>query len=339
MNELVPSIQKGMERFQAFNEHVKDWDDFVKRFVLYGQGLSSNTYDGILSTVRVFFDVWSRTQNRESMMLHPAEITAAHLDLFYDWYCSKSANPVSGRRSATIKMSYLRSFFKRLELKFPFFASPFDDLGEQLRKKFSGPRGVRRDRTLTRGEINRLALYCKNQKTLRGYYTYCLIRTLYKHGFRIFELCQLRWDQITTDANGVQRASFIGKGNKNAEQALDKKCFEELRKLRSYCSYDGPYMFPPIPTKVWNPKTTMLTVNSAEELFIELAKEVNAIPLFSWKVRLNPHSFRHALGDYLYRQGFTVQQIAKVLRHSDIQTTYEYYCTAEPPAPDEYMEK
>ena len=155
MNDLVPqSLRNGMERVRSFYEQVKDWDDFVKRFVLYGSGLSPVTYDNVLSAVRTFFDEWSRTQNRERMMLHPAEITAAHLELFHDWYVKDRT-----AKSGSIKIVQLRGFFRKLSERFPFFQSPFENMTDQLRRKLSGPkRGPLRQQFLTKAEMERLYL-------------------------------------------------------------------------------------------------------------------------------------------------------------------------------------
>lgn len=338
MNDLVPqSLRNGMERVQSFYEHVKDWDDFVKRFVLYGSGLASSTYDNILSAVKVFFDEFSRTQNREHLLLHPVEITPAHLELFFDWYTKDRT-----AKSASIKVIQLKGFFRKLSERFPFFESPFTGISDQLRRKLAGPRrGQTRRQFMTKKEIERLCTYLKEKRELRAYFAHCLIRTLFAHGFRIGELVQLRWSDLE-EVRGEMVVHFIGKGNREDSQIMDRSVLEELKKLRKYSSYDGPYLFPPIPPRKYNRIKRVATKPDGENirwLLSELEADVNEAKMFDWKVRMNPHSFRHALGTELSKNGYPVQVIAKILRHRDIQTTAEFYCNDDPLPPSTYLSR
>jgi hypothetical protein len=173
VNDLIPlSVRNGLERVTQFYEPVDDWTDFIKRFVLYGSGWSPSTYDNILSALRGFFEVWSRTQNREHKMLHPAEITDAHIELWFDWY-SKDRRV----QSATVKCRCLKAFFKKLSEKFPFFQSPFENMNEQLRKKLSGPaRDPRMRNVPTMEEVEKICDYLLSIHDLRHYWMYVSAR-------------------------------------------------------------------------------------------------------------------------------------------------------------------
>ena len=135
---------------------------------------------------------------------------------------------------------------------------------------------------------------------------------------------------------------FVGKGNRSDSQTMHQPVLKELKKLRKYASYEGPYLFPPVPTRNYNRvvgAATKIDSECVRWLFRELEEEVNGVRLFNWHVRLNPHSFRHALGTYLSREkNMPVQAIAKILRHRDIQTTAEFYCNDDPLPPSKYLD-
>jgi integrase len=331
MNDLIPqSIRNGMERVTKFYE--ADWSELLK--ILYGAGWAQSTYSNVLSAVRTFFDEWSRTQNRERKPLHPAEITMAHVEQFFDWHSRKSKV-----QSTVTKVRQIAAFFRRLEVKFPFFQSPFSTMTDALRKKLAGPSADTRRRHFPNStEINRIFDYLKAKRTMRDYYTYCLCRTLFVHGFRIGELYQMRWTDITED-HDRSIIHFIGKGNRQESQELHADVLAEIRQLRDYMHYTGSYLFMSPPNVSYNRiklHGKRFETEDARCLMGYLTREVNEMRLLDFEVRITPHFWRHCCGTYLSDElRWPVQAIAKYLRHKSIEVTAGYYCNENPISPME----
>ncbi len=337
---------EGLKRIDDVLRNVEDWQDFEKRF-LYGSGFSETYIRNFRSGIKIFFE-WTRSLNKQEKMLHPAEITPAHIELFFDYVKKKRS-----MQTAVVRNYQLKTFFRKLTEKYVFLESPFERVDERLKKKLAGPRtGNRRVRYLSYSEMQILFEYLKNWrdkedrgKQSRFFYSYALGQFLFVHGFRISEALQLK-GKDTKQFGDHYVAYFIGKGNIASEQKISLKSLEivkqNFRKVQHRQPEEEDFLFPVTPLRYYKRiknKDRRATIGDALYLFKEVEAEINEIKLFGWQINLGTHHFRHSLGQYLSRErGLPVQQIAKILRHKDVNVTASTYTEPESLAPEEYFE-
>lgn len=160
---------------------------------------------------------------------------------------------------------------------------------------------------LTENEIERLVMAAKSvgRHRLRDGF---LILFTYRHGLRVSELCDLRWDDIDFKSG----LAWI-------ERAKDGICThhslagDEVRLLKrllaQYKSY--PWVFS-------GEATPQLTEQSIRRI-VERAGKVAALPFPT-----HPHQLRHSCGRALALRGVAPLAIKTYLGHRDIRTTLLY---------------
>ncbi len=93
-----------------------------------------------------------------------------------------------------------------------------------------------------------------------------------------------------------------------------------------------PFVEKHLSTNVWTGKKK----SPDDLLFMSISGGQVCSQNFSWNLRkraemcgitkrVNPHGFRHAYGTEMRRNGMKIEDIARLLNHKDIQTTYEHY--------------
>jgi len=138
---------------------------------------------------------------------------------------------------------------------------------------------------------------------------YLMIRLLFETGLRAFELFNIRIDGKNWGWNLDTRFIWgIGKGNKRFEVKISKKTANLMELWLTKCNNpDQPFLLY---------KSGGDPYKSSYEKFYRILKDSFGI---------TPHQLRHALGHHLrVDKNFDIEQIRKVLRHSDIKTTQIY---------------
>ena len=130
---------------------------------------------------------------------------------------------------------------------------------------------------------------------------------LFRHGLRISELCNLKWDSILWKDKKIN----INR-SKNGYSGVHPLKDDELLKL---------YQLKAISTCQFvfqNERGGKLQTQAITRLVKRLGEKAN----FGFNV--HPHQLRHSCGFYLANKGFTTRDIQAYLGHKNIQNTEKY---------------
>lgn len=138
-----------------------------------------------------------------------------------------------------------------------------------------------------------------------------VLELLYGAGFRVSELCNLTYGQISFD-EGVAR--IVGKGEKSRICPLGRVAIAVLEKWRREFSVGTAYLDPVILSNKrvkWNPRGIQLLLKK----YLELA----GLPH-----DLTPHKIRHSYATHLLDNGADLRLVQELLGHSKLSTTQIY---------------
>lgn len=136
-----------------------------------------------------------------------------------------------------------------------------------------------------------------------------LIDLLYSSGIRVSELMNLR----ISDIDFMNReGTVIGKGNKMRIIYFDVRTKLHLQTYLSERDDDCPYLF--VTNTYPYQQLSRFTI---EKICTKIGRMANVD-------HVHPHRFRRTLATTLLRKGMPIEQVQKVLGHSNIQTTLIY---------------
>ena len=191
---------------------------------------------------------------------------------------------------------------------------PFEDKIQRspsniLRKVPGRPKNidVRSREHLTEDEVETLKMAAGNVGRHR-HRDRTLILMMYRHGLRVSEAVDLRWDQVDFKAGSIHINRL--KNGKPATHYLEGDEMRALRRLRREQSRN-PFIFV---TERGGPLTRS-TVNK----LVERAGRLAGI-----EFPVHPHMLRHACGFYLANKGVDTRTIQDYLGHRSIQHTVVY---------------
>lgn len=135
-----------------------------------------------------------------------------------------------------------------------------------------------------------------------------LILTAYRHGLRVSELIDLRWDQVD-----LRHAQMHVNRLKSGSPSVHLIEGDELRLLRRLQKEypDSPFVFT---TERGGP-----LCRSTVSKMVSRAGEAAQLPF-----PVHPHMFRHSTGYYLANKGTPTRTIQAYLGHKSIQHTVRY---------------
>ena len=134
-----------------------------------------------------------------------------------------------------------------------------------------------------------------------------IILTMYRHGLRVSELIDLKWEQID-----FKQAEMHVKGLKNGTQSVQPIKGDELRLLRKLNrEYDSKFVFVS--------ERGLPLSRSAVAAIVKRAAEYAEVGL-----AVHPHMLRHRCGYYLANKGVDTRTIQAYLGHRSIQHTVRY---------------
>ena len=142
-----------------------------------------------------------------------------------------------------------------------------------------------------------------------------MLELLFAGGFRVSELCKLKFEDLSPDRLAIR---INGKGNK--ERTIYLENIEVVRALNRYLAYreavpDGNgYLFI---TKFDRPLSTQAVRN-----LVRKYSEMSGI-----HKNITPHVFRHSFASLLLEEGVDIKYIQDFLGHSSISTTQIYLHT------------
>ena len=136
-----------------------------------------------------------------------------------------------------------------------------------------------------------------------------IIDLLYSTGIRVGELIRLNIDDI----NFEQRECIVfGKGDKERRVYFDAKAKIHLMEYLSGRVDNNPALFVSL-----NAPHTRLQISGVEIRLRELGRQL----LLN---RIHPHKFRRTMATRAIDKGMPIEQVQKILGHSQIDTTMQY---------------
>lgn len=136
-----------------------------------------------------------------------------------------------------------------------------------------------------------------------------MLDMLYSTGIRVGELVKLN----TSDVNFEERECVVfGKGDKERRVYFDAKAKLHLQVYLSERTDDNPALFVTLDSP-----HTRLKISGVEIRLRELGKSVDA-------GRIHPHKFRRTMATRAIDKGMPIEQVQKILGHSQIDTTMQY---------------
>ena len=152
-------------------------------------------------------------------------------------------------------------------------------------------------------EIERMRDKCKNLRDL------AIIDLLYSTGMRIGELVRLNIDDIDFEE---RECIVFGKGDKERRVYFDAKTKIHLMGYINSRSDDNPALFVTLDTPC-----DRLKISGVEIRLRRLGRELGIN-------RVHPHKFRRTMATRAIDKGMPVEQVQKLLGHSQIDTTMRY---------------
>ncbi len=137
-----------------------------------------------------------------------------------------------------------------------------------------------------------------------------LILMMFRHGFRVSEAVELRWDQVRLDDRNKTLYVTRAKNGTPATHPLDRREVNALRELKK--KY-------PDTSRVFVTERGTLLSQSVVPHIVKRAGKLAKIPF-----PVHPHQLRHACGYYLANRPTDTRTIQAYLGHRNIQHTTRY---------------
>lgn len=153
-------------------------------------------------------------------------------------------------------------------------------------------------------EIDHIRSSCKSLRDR------AMIEVLLSTGIRVSELTSLKLKDINFDNNSI--CVEHGKGDKERTVFTTDVCIARLNEYLNNRSEKGDYIF-------YNMNHKPVTTGGVGYILNSIAKSANV-------QNVHPHRFRRTFATNLARRGMDVQDIKKLLGHSNINTTMTYVC-------------
>ena len=152
-------------------------------------------------------------------------------------------------------------------------------------------------------EIEKLRDNCKNIRDT------AMIDLLYSTGIRVGELVKLNIEDI----NFSERECVVfGKGDKERKVYFDAKSKIHLKNYIESRNDDNPALFVTL-----NAPYGRLRISGVEIRIRELGRRLNL-------EKIHPHKFRRTMATRAIDKGMPIEQVQKILGHSQIDTTMQY---------------
>ncbi len=137
-----------------------------------------------------------------------------------------------------------------------------------------------------------------------------LILMMFRHGFRVSEAVELRWDQIRLDDRNKTLYVTRAKNGTPATHPLDRREVNALRELKK--------KYPDTSRVFVTERSTPLSQSVVRHI-VKRAGKLAKIPF-----PVHPHQLRHACGYYLANRPTDTRTIQAYLGHRNIQHTTRY---------------
>jgi len=156
-------------------------------------------------------------------------------------------------------------------------------------------------------EIDALRSACKNKKER------AIIEVLLASGVRVSELCSIRISDINFDTLSIKVRE--GKGNKQRTVYINELANKHLVEYLTTRGVNGDYLF----YNKWKKPMDTGGIRHTLNKIAERAEVTN----------VHPHRFRRTFATGMANRGMDIQEIARLLGHSSLNTTLKYVYSSE----------
>jgi integrase len=160
---------------------------------------------------------------------------------------------------------------------------------------------------LTEGEVAKLMDVAKRNRW--GHRDSTMILTAWRHGLRVSELVDLRWDQIDF-ATATMHVRRVKRGTPSTHPIMGDE-LRALRRLQREQEPKSPFVFT---SERAGPFTTAGFARMVERAGVEA----------NLPFKVHPHMLRHACGFALANKGHDTRALQAYLGHRNIQHTVRY---------------
>jgi integrase/recombinase XerD len=209
--------------------------------------------------------------------------------------------------SVSRKVAVIKTFFHFLTERGIVFDNPTATLDSPKVNK-------RPPRTLTPDEIECLLAAPAQNQTPKGFRDRAILELLCASGLRVTELVSLNVDDVNLDGNTVH---CIGGGGRRRVIPVEPRVLDALAQ---YMVRGRPAMIAREDERALfvNPHGERLTRQGLWLVIKEYVKESNI------NVAVSPHMLRHSLAVHLLSRGVALQNVQRLLGHTNIATTQVY---------------
>lgn len=190
----------------------------------------------------------------------------------------------------------ISSFFSWLEEEDYILKSPMRRIHKIKTKK-----SVKK--IITDEDIEKLRDGCKNIRDL------AMVDLLYSTGMRVGELVRINRNDIDFEE---RECVVFGKGDKERKVYFDAKTKIHLKKYLEQRKDDNPALFVSLIAPY-----SRLKISGVEIRMRELGRMLHID-------RIHPHKFRRTMATRAIDKGMPIEQVQKILGHSQIDTTMQY---------------
>lgn len=152
-------------------------------------------------------------------------------------------------------------------------------------------------------DIEKLRDHCKCKRDL------AMIDLLYSTGMRVGEMVNLNISDIDFEA---RECVVFGKGGKERRVYFDAKAKLHLQAYIASRKDDNPALFVTL-----DAPSDRLKISGVEIRIRELGRGLNL-------TKIHPHKFRRTMATRAIDKGMPIEQVQKILGHSQIDTTMQY---------------
>lgn len=167
---------------------------------------------------------------------------------------------------------------------------------------------------LSREDVKKI-LAVPNTKTITGLRNRVILQILYRAGLRVEEVCNLAPADV--DLSGGFILVQQGKGHKDGTIPIDAETIQWLKKWMEK-RIPGPYLFVSHRGKKLDQSyIRKVCYQCSEKSGVYIQDGKNRVPI-------HPHVLRHCYATELLEEGYTLAEVQRLLRHSNISVTSIY---------------
>jgi integrase len=327
LSKRFPRLEQIIKQAAGLFDSINSFED-VETYLLRGAGLSQHTYRSYLTAVRQLYEFTDG--------LNPLQVTPGHIEAFYDDLVKRV-----DRNTAYLRIRGLKKFFQAVEKAVPIWQNPFSIMTQSLHDKLNKTKkGNRTKKALTKSELRQLLEWLSQDQTVQGLEDFSLVLMLATSGLRAAELCQLRWGDLECFEDRWT-CTFIGKGNKEAEQELYAPAVEAVKTYfkKHFHRDPGPedHLFYTIPAFA-DDEIRPMPYHVLWYRIHKTGEKAREREIIKRDLQFSPHLLRRTYATLLYRQGMGIRAIQQKTRHSNIEVLAKHYLYDDDQA-SPYLEK